>query len=587
MRIKGKKKQEKIALNEKVNKKEKVGLLSRITSKVYLLFFVMLISLILIQSISFLGMRNNLKTVEEIKSKSLKTLMQADTLKLCVVQVQQWLTDIGVTRSASGMDDGYAQATAYASLFSKTISEINNTGQRQELEAMQKAFDEYYKIGKDMANAYIVEGTEAGNIVNKEFDGFAENINARVDVFKGNAEKEMQKTIKSMEENINLYNKISLYSFICVIILSFLLVFSIVAPLKRSIKRLIDYISSLSQGDFSSNMTKMPKGEIGIIAKNVSNMRENIKQLVLEVKNSSIVVKETSNNLTEITKHTATSANEIAASIESIADKSSEQSKSTEFGVDKVFEIAQNIDDISHAVEEMNNIVKETNELTSKGIKTVNSLTDINEKYMKSSSHLNGIVAEVASDINRIGMITVAITEISEQTNLLALNASIEAARAGEAGRGFSVVADEIRKLSIQTNDAVNQVKEIIAAIQAKSNSSIAAIKESNMMVEEQNTSIKDTYSIFNEILEISQNLLATASDVGQRSFDTAHKKDDILNIMKDVSSMAETTSLATQGVLASVEEQLTTTEEVVEQSHNLEGLSQSLLNMVERFKIN
>jgi methyl-accepting chemotaxis protein len=235
----------------------------------------------------------------------------------------------------------------------------------------------------------------------------------------------------------------------------------------------------------------------------------------------------------------------------------------------------------------MNKMVEESNQLTSKGIHTVNNLTAINGKYMKSSSTLNGIVEEVATDIGKIGMITAAITEISEQTNLLALNASIEAARAGEAGRGFSVVADEIRKLSVQTNDAVNQVKKIIASIQTKSNSSIIAIKESNIMVGEQNTSINDTYSIFNEILQISKNLLATASDVGIRSSDTANKKDDILNIMRKVSEMAETTSMSTQGVLASVEEQLTTTEEVVEQTNNLEGLSESLLNMVERFKIN
>jgi methyl-accepting chemotaxis protein len=300
-----------------------------------------------------------------------------------------------------------------------------------------------------------------------------------------------------------------------------------------------------------------------------------------------LIVKDTSNNLTEITKSTATSANEIATSIELIAGESVEQSNITEVGVGKVFEMAQNIEEISQAVGHMNKIVEESNQLTNKGIHTVNNLNDINGKYMKSSSTLNGIVEDVATDINKIGMITAAITEISEQTNLLALNASIEAARAGEAGRGFSVVADEIRKLSIQTNDAVNQVKEIIAAIQTKSNSSIMAINESNVMVGEQNTSIKDTYNIFNEILEISQSLLSTARDVAVRSSDTASKKDDILNIIRKISEMAEGTSMSTQGVLASVEEQLTTTEEVVQQSSNLESLSLSLLNMVERFKIN
>lgn len=577
---------------EKTKKPKKVAgvrkrFLSSITSKVYLLFFVMLVSLVIIQSISFIGMQNDIKTVRQIKDKNLKVLMQSDNLKLYVVNVQQWLTDIALTRSAVGMDNGYAEAEKYAKLFKDTIKEISSTGQHQELDIMQKSFDEFYKTGKGMANTYIIEGTEAGNVAMLKFDSFGESINARVDVFKANAEKEMEAIIKDMEESASRYNRISLYSFLIVMIMSFSLVFLIVVPLKKNIKRLIDYISLLSQGDFSKKLEKLPKDEIGTIAQTINLMNDNIKQLLGEVKNSSMIVKDTSNNLTEITASTATSANEIATSIEAIAGESVEQSKITEVGVSKVFEMAQNIEDISQAVVHMNKIVEESNQLTSKGIHTVNNLTDINGKYMKSSSILNGIVKEVATDIDKIGMITAAITEISEQTNLLALNASIEAARAGEAGRGFSVVADEIRKLSVQTNDAVNQVKTIIAAIQTKSNSSIVAIKESNIMVEEQNTSIKNTYNIFNEILEISQNLLSTASDVGVRSSDTASKKDDILNIMRRVSEMAEITSMSTQGVLASVEEQLTTTEEVVEQSNNLEGLSTSLLDMVDRFKIN
>lgn len=568
-------------------KKVRGRLLSSITSKVYILFTVMLISLVIIQSISFLGMQNNIRTIKLIKDESLKTLMLADELKLDVVNVQQWLVNIGLTRSALGMDNGYAEAENYAVRFKNSILELGNTGEHQELVVMQKTFDEYFKTGKRMANIYIIEGTEAGNLVMVKFNEYADDINARVDVFKQDSEKEMQITIQKMEDSTSLYNKISLYSFLFVIILSFILVILIVRPLNKNIKRLIAYISSLSQGDFSKKMEKLSKDEIGTIAQTINDMNDNIKQLISEVKSSSLIVKNTSNNLTEITKSTATSANEIATSIELIAGKSVEESKITEFGVGKVFEMAQNIEDISKAVGHMNKIVEESNQLTSRGIKTVNNLTSINGKYMKSSSTLNGIVEEVATDIDKIGMITAAITEISEQTNLLALNASIEAARAGEAGRGFSVVADEIRKLSVQTNDAVNQVKAIIAAIQSKSNLSISAIKESNIMVEEQNTSIKDTYNIFNEILEISKNLMVTSGDVGVRSSDAANKKDDILNIMKQVSEMAEITSMSTQGVLASVEEQLTTTEEVVEQSNNLEGLSESLLNMVERFKIN
>lgn len=569
-------------------KRERIGLLSTITSKVYLLFIVMLVSLIALQGISFLSMQKNIETVEEMQSKSLKILMQSQSLKLCVLEVQQALTNIGATRSVEDMDEGFARAEENAKLFSDTIKEVSESNplRAQELIIIQQTFNAFHKVGKDMANSYVTGGSEAGNPSMGRFDEYANTINTRVDTFKVNAEKEMQESISSMKESTDNFRKISLYSFALVVIISFILVFSIVLPLRKNMKNLLTYIEQLAKGDFSVSLKKIPGGEIGSVARMVSHMCDNIRQLIIEAKDSAVIVKDTSNHLTQITKHTSASANEIAFSIESIADKAGKQTESTEFGVSKVFEIAQNIDSISMAVSQMNEIVERTNEMTSKGLNTVNNLTDINDKYMQSSAKLNNSVVEVASDIEKIHNITDAITEISQQTNLLALNASIEAARAGEHGRGFSVVADEIRKLSDQTNAAVNQVKDIIETIQTKSNSSVQAIKESEKLVEEQNTSIKDTLEIFNDIMDASQTLLVKADDVGKQSFDTAHKKDDILDTMRNVSNMALTTSSSTQEALASVEEQLTTTEEVVEKAHNLEDLSQSLLNTVERFKI-
>lgn|GEM_PF-5268436 len=579
------KKEHKKAQKKQKTRKPSNGLLSTITSKVYLLFIVMLISLMVVQGISFVSMQNNIETVNEIQGKSLKTLMHADNLKLYVIQVQQLLTDVGITKGA----EGFGEAEKNTKLFADTIDQISkdNPQRGQELIFIQQNYNSFYKVGRDMATAYITGGTEAGNEAMGRFDEYATNINARVDTFKENAEKDMQNNINKMKESTDRFQKISLYSFVLVIIISFVLVFSIVLPLKKDIKGLLVYIERLAQGDFSKGLDRMPGGEMGAISRTISNMSENIKSLIAEVKDSSMVVKDTANNMTQITKHTSASANEIAASIESIADKAGKQTESTEFGVGKVFEVAQNIDSISSAVIQMNQLVEHTNGMTSKGINTVNNLKEINGKYIESSSNLNSIVVEVASDIQKIDRITEAITEISQQTNLLALNASIEAARAGEHGRGFSVVAEEIRKLSDQTNEAVNQVKEIIETIQRKSNSSVKAIKASEKLVENQNASIMDTYNIFNEILDASQKLLVTANDVGQQSVDTARKKDDILDIMKAVSDTSATTFTSTQEALASVEEQLTATEEVVEQAHGLEDLSQSLFNAVERFKIN
>ena len=130
-------------------------------------------------------MGDNLKHVEEMQSVSYESVMLADELKLSVVQVQQWLTDISATRGLSGYDDGLSEAEVYAQNVYDILDRLDavNPEYADEAQDIRDKFAPYYETGQTMAQAYIAEGPAAGNVIMGEFDTVAANINEAVDSF--------------------------------------------------------------------------------------------------------------------------------------------------------------------------------------------------------------------------------------------------------------------------------------------------------------------------------------------------------------------------------------------------------------------
>ncbi len=208
-----------------------------------------------------------------------------------------------------------------------------------------------------------------------------------------------------------------------------------------------------------------------------------------------------------------------------------------------------------------------------------------NEVSKKATLDIHDVIKETNNRANEINAASITIASIAEQTNLLALNAAIEAARAGEAGRGFSVVADEIRKLAEESTASTGQIDETVKMLQEQSAFAVQKVEAIGHIMESQNQSVNQTGETFKQLAIAIENIKEKVEDVRTLGSNMEAEKNSILGILENLAAISEENAASTEEVSASTEEQTASLEEVNSASMSLAQLAVDLNDLIDRIQ--
>jgi methyl-accepting chemotaxis protein len=326
--------------------------------------------------------------------------------------------------------------------------------------------------------------------------------------------------------------------------------------------------------------------EIGQLATDFNEMATNLRNIIFQVSSTSEQVAASAEEMMASADQTNSATNQVATAIQEVAGGAELQSKNTEESAKAVGEMSSAIQRVAVTTSTVAESAVDTTKQATLGH---DSLEKVIEK-MKTINHTTSETNSVIKDLDRksaeIGKIIEVITGIADQTNLLALNAAIEAARAGEHGKGFAVVADEVRKLAELSRQSASQISSLIEVIQNETHQVVEMMNKGAAEISEGTSLVEDTGRIFDEILKSIENVSSEIQEVSAISEEMSASVMQVNASIEEVTKIARGSVASTAEIASATEEQLASMEEVSSSSASLARLAESLREMVAKFKV-
>jgi len=313
---------------------------------------------------------------------------------------------------------------------------------------------------------------------------------------------------------------------------------------------------------------------------------DNINRAIGKVQATTTELSASSEELSANSEEISASAQEVSRAVEEVASGAEEQAAQVDETTNMMEDLNSQIDSVSEKANVMGEQAEKANQEIKEGNEAVNITSSQVQKVVNDQKEATAMVGELSDLSDQIGEIVDMINSIAEQTNLLALNAAIEAARAGEAGRGFSVVAEEIRELAEDSSKATTEIDDLIKQIQNKVSATTEVMNQSEKAVMESASAIETTEKNFAEIDEVVNRLTDLIAEVVGNAGEMSKYSTDVKAAMNEIAEVSRESSAHTEEVSASSQEQSASTQEVVEVSEELAEMAIRLQDVTDQFKL-
>lgn len=521
-----------------------------------------------------------------IKEKIMTAHRYASELKYDVAQVSQFLTDV----SASKNSEHLKEAEKYYNLYKEHSLELStlNPDFKPQLDEMGIEFDKMYKLGLEMADAYIKSGFEAGNKMMEEFDKAADDISSKAVDIQEKSQENMMEDFMTVEMHMSMNQTRGIVIAIITMLLSIGVIIILGNGIAKPINRLLDIFNELSkgQGDLTTRIHSKSKDEISKMGQAFNRFMDSLENLVSKVKQNAAIVSDGAGALSDGGVKTAQGISRVNEHMEKVTEDSQKIGISINRITESIAEIAQasqaTAADAQEICSEAGNIDRLAQESGKQALDTKLEM----EKVEYISSSTVDIAQKLGNEAREIGKIVDTIKAITEQTNLLALNAAIEAARAGEEGKGFGVVAEEIRKLAESNNRSAKMIESIVKNIQDMINDTIKATTEVGNNVKHGTGMVGNVYA---QLLGITQGISSINNRIQSIAASTEEQSassEELSATMEAINSSNIQIGTTMQEIAASISTQAGTIDQLSDTAAALNNSAEKLSNLVGKFKL-
>ncbi len=477
-------------------------------------------------------------TAKQVKNHNFPYALLAEEMAFNTVQVQQFLTDVSATHNSDGFKDAEQSAKEFragVARFKQYYQQQNDSKKLRELEELDTLFNRYYEEGRHMARVYTTQGVEAGNRIMADFDKTSETLTDRVREFKKRQVDEANGALKNLATTLDSA-KILLWLLAgCVIVLSLLISYFITRTITQPLKAMIAMLTDIAkgEGDLTKRLTHHANDELGELSRWFNTFIDKLHDIISRVAQNTSQVASAATELFSTAEQMATGAEEVAAQAGTVATAGEEMTATST-------EIAQNCTMAFQGSQQ-------ANDAAVSGAAVVQASVTIMNRIAERVKNSAKTVESLGARSDQIGEIVGTIEDIADQTNLLALNAAIEAARAGEQGRGFAVVADEVRALAERTTKATKEIGQMIKAIQQATKGAVTTMDEGVHEVEKGTAEAARSGEALQAILIQINNVTMQVNQIATAAEEQTATTTEISNNIQQITEVVQETAKGAQ----------------------------------------
>lgn len=617
--------------------------MKKISFKIMAGYIGILVLLSLVTFMNVSGMNDQEQKFKRLMEKRLKMAGYMEEIRYYITSEAFYLQGYLNNRDEHWYNKAIEQGKKAEEIAERLQPELTAQSGRDTLAQIRDLHKQYQDLGAQARELIQAGQEEEISAVLADEGKIFEELEKIGDFFVGMNEKAGQIAIESQVAEAQKLQQQAIIVSVMAIILGLVAGVLISRGISKPVLILSQALTKVAQGDLTiEKISLRSKDEIGSMVRDFNLMVDSLRGMIYQINSASQLVATTSEELSANAEEASKASQQVSITIEEVAKGSTEQSKGSsevvtimEQVIQAIHQIAAGADEQSRDVMDANALVEEMARKTDMMVhemENVRELADKNgvvavsgghsvEKTVAGMLNVKEAVFETAHRIKelgehsqKIGEIVQVIDEIAEQTNLLALNAAIEAARAGEQGKGFAVVADEVRKLAERSSKATKEIAELITDIQKGTRAAVESMEVGTKEVEEGvslaeeagqalqgivagvrevGENVNRIMSFINEVLSSSQEVARAVSNVAAitqqntaATEEMSASAQQVNSSMQSVAAISEENAASTEQVSASTQILTASVEEISASSEQLAKMAQDLQGLVARFRL-